>query len=726
MARRLFPIDLPALQWSTFTAEGFKSPVAGVIFRTGQSTCGVPLGGIGTGCIDLDTDGSLGRCSIFNTFVPHRTLGLPFLALSVGSKAWALTTQNILGIGRTKQIHYWGHYPIADLEFEIDSPIEVGLRAWSPFVPGNAVASNTPAACFEMHLRNVSDATVNGTILFTFPGPTDAEAGARLYQHGPVHGAVNGVSVTTATGNGYLLGVAGTRRPRVGRFISLDSVDWADVNRELPSAENDAPGACLAIDFCVGPGEHEIVPLVLSWYSPRWAGSAAHHFWHAYSQRFRSAIEVAENIVANRGTLMAQILSWQAEIYKNRDLPIWLQDQLVNILHTIPEDSFWACESIPPETWYKPTGLFGLTESPRTTPHICNPSDWVGGLPIVFFFPELAAALLRAYVHFQLSTGEIPVGIGEGSDLVKPEYRVIPIMNSLIHVQLIDRLWQRDLSAAVLREFYPSVRQAVDYTKGLDRDGDGLPDLDPDPIPNHYYGKWAWYGASIHVGGLWLATLCMAERMAREMGDSGFMRDCRVWYERGRQTLEEKLWEGRYYAVFNDPVKGKRSDTIFANQLVGQLCADLHGLNDILDSGRVETVLNTIKDTCMPATPYGVVNAIRPNGAFDTCGSPYSDGIFTGECICVAMTMLYAGHSDTGSEIARRAMHNVVLRQGAAWDIPNIVNSSSGEIIHGHDFYQMMILWGLPLALSKQSINQVCKADGLVGRVLFAAEHPTG
>ena len=52
-------------------------------------------------------------------------------------------------------------------------------------------------------------------------------------------------------------------------------------------------------------------------------------------------------------------------------------------------------------------------------------------------------------------------------------------MNSFIHVQLIDRLWQRDLNEAVLREFYPSVTRAMNYTKGLDRDGDGLPDLNP-------------------------------------------------------------------------------------------------------------------------------------------------------------------------------------------------------------------------------------------------------
>ena len=408
MAERLFPVDLPEMQWLTYPAEGFKSPVAGAIFRAGQSSCGVPLGGIGTGCIDLDTDGTLGRCSIFNTFVPHRVLGLPFLALTVGSQCWGLTTRQIPGIGRAKQIHYWGHYPVADLEFEIDSPVEVGVRAWSPFLPGNAATSNTPAACFEVHLRNRSSSSLNGSLFFSFPGPTDAEAGAEDYQHSKLSGAVEGVSVTTARGNGYVLGVAGGKVARVGRALAVESSGWADAALELPQAETGSAGASLAIDYTLKSGEEQTFPVILAWYYPRWAGSAAHHFWHAYARRHRSAIEVAGYMALNRASLLARILRWQAEIYEAPDLPVWLRDQLVNILHTIPEDSFWASDSIPPEGWYAPAGIFGLTESPRTTPHICNPSDWFGGLPIVFFFPELAASLLRTYAHFQLPTGEMP------------------------------------------------------------------------------------------------------------------------------------------------------------------------------------------------------------------------------------------------------------------------------------------------------------------------------
>ena len=48
-----------------------------------------------TGCIDLETNGTLGYCSIFNSLFPRRSLHLPFLGLAVGGKAWTLTTHKL-------------------------------------------------------------------------------------------------------------------------------------------------------------------------------------------------------------------------------------------------------------------------------------------------------------------------------------------------------------------------------------------------------------------------------------------------------------------------------------------------------------------------------------------------------------------------------------------------------------------------------------------------------
>ena len=181
-AGELFPgPHLPERTWTQFEASGFTEPVCGVIFRKDKAPeCGVPLGSIGTGCIDLDTDGTLGYCSIFGSFVPPRgQLRLPFLALRVSKQTWVLAsryTGQIENVGKADEIHYWGHYPIADLEYETTAPVSVGLRSWSPFVPGDVAASNTPGAVFEVHLRNTTKSRQAGELIFSFPGPTQGEA----------------------------------------------------------------------------------------------------------------------------------------------------------------------------------------------------------------------------------------------------------------------------------------------------------------------------------------------------------------------------------------------------------------------------------------------------------------------------------------------------------------------------------------------------------------------
>src|SRR5262245_7283617 len=92
--RRLFPAHLPLGDWVEFEAEGFSTPVIGVIHgREYRALCGMPLGGIGTGCLDLETSGLFGLCSIFNSHTPRRgALNWPFLGIHVNGQTWVLTT----------------------------------------------------------------------------------------------------------------------------------------------------------------------------------------------------------------------------------------------------------------------------------------------------------------------------------------------------------------------------------------------------------------------------------------------------------------------------------------------------------------------------------------------------------------------------------------------------------------------------------------------------------
>lgn len=105
---RLFPAGLPKRAWSEFAAHGFVAPVSGVIYHPAKAPCcGAPLGGISTGCLDVNVAGVYGYSSIFNPVspcpiakdmrMPRKAPSFqPLLGLSVGGRTAFLTTQKIL------------------------------------------------------------------------------------------------------------------------------------------------------------------------------------------------------------------------------------------------------------------------------------------------------------------------------------------------------------------------------------------------------------------------------------------------------------------------------------------------------------------------------------------------------------------------------------------------------------------------------------------------------
>ena len=225
-------------------------PVCGVIYRCGNVvTNGMALGGIDTGCVDLETSGLLGYATIFNSHAPRRgPINLPVLGMSVGGKTWVYcdptqtkqgwggfqggsdgppipavwTDLNLDGVQVPKQIHYWGHYPVVDLEFDTDAPVSVGMRAWSPFFPGHTKDSAIPGIVFEVHLRNTSTTSQHGTVAFFFPGPNAEEAGTTTFTRANVQGGFNGVVVGAKLAS-YALGVIGPEDLRMGGELGAES-----------------------------------------------------------------------------------------------------------------------------------------------------------------------------------------------------------------------------------------------------------------------------------------------------------------------------------------------------------------------------------------------------------------------------------------------------------------------------------------------------------------------
>ena len=820
MGDTIFPTDLPDLEWTEFQAEGFSERVSGLVYRTGQPPCcGVPLGGISTGCIDIDARGAYGFSSIFNPVSPYphgtskegrmpRKLpsGQPLLGLAVGGKTWVLATQEIVdggdipwctepffagtpveqleglglaagsgtpdtvsiprleGVAAAKEIHYWGHFPVADIEFETDAPVGVSLRAWAPFIPGDAAASNAPAAIFQVNLRNTTTQPREGTVAFNFPGPDADEAVAAEFTREPVQEDFQGLLVYSMGGVGYALGVIGGEALRLGGGLGGSSTAWAEIAGSLPEpAFREHQGGRLyrdasssaAVDFSLGPGADKTVLFVLAWYASVWEGArreyvetvvtgarnewrgpeggdGTNYYTHKYAERFESALAVARHIADEHRSLLDRVLAWQSVVYAEKGLPVWLRDSLVNNLALIAEDSYWAQAKAPLTPWARPEGVFALNESPRGCPQTaCIPCDWYGNLPIVFFFPELALLTLEAFKHYQRPDGEVPFALGvirELPDFASPRYFWQVSLNGTCYVDMVDRVWQRTGDDRVLEDYYASLKRCTTYTMDLRKGPGGVISM-PEVGGMEWFELGEWMGMCSHLGGLRLAHLRIMERMAQDMGDDDYVARCREWYADGSRAMEEEMWAGSYYLNYYDLETGKKSDDVMGYQLDGQWAADFHGLPSVFKPDRIKKTLETISRCNVALTPeVGAANFSRPDGQPLPTGSEVAEygpyAMFTPELLLLAMTYIYAGEAEFGLELARRHWETLVCRQRHPWDMPNTVRGDTGQRIYGTDYYQAMMLWALPAALEGKDIRAHGLEGGFVDRIIQAGKGP--
>lgn len=784
---KLFPTDLVSCEWGQFPAAGFSAPACGVIYRLKDKvTNGMALGGVDTGCFDLETSGMLGYNTIYNTVVPRRGPdNWPPLGLTTGGKTWVLCdpTQvktgwgehqysvpgkkwtvwknnkydrstepllpplaklNLAGVRTAKEIHYWGHYPVADLEFETDAPLSVGLRAWSPFLPGALLESLLPGVVFEVRVRNTTNESHQGTLAFSFPGPRPQEAGSNQFQRRRQRaGQFTGVSVESKLAS-YALGVIGKENVRFGGGLEGAGGKWSAIGVSLPEAGADHPDASAAVDFSLKPGQAKTVRFALTWCAPTWnAGGynwagAAHSFTHMYVKHYPTAMAAAEKLAKNHASLLKRVLAWQEVIYTDEKLPLWLRDSLVNVLYMITEDGLWAQKQAPLPDWVREEdGLFGLIECPRGCPQFeCIPCSFYGNAPIVYFFPELAMSTYRGYKGYQFPDGAPPWIFGGCTGQTPPidfanttrGYQFAT--NGISLAAMLDRyyLCYGDKDKNFLTEFQPVLKQCTVWTVNL-RPAYPLGDRIIAMPTGNAGTEWfeapepGWAGMTAHVGGLHLAQLRIAERFAELAGDKEFAQQCREWLKLGAESMEKQLWTGSYYLNYFEPETGRKSELVFGYQMDGEWITDHHGLPSALPEERVKKTLETIKRCNVAVTKYGAVNYANPDGTPAKVKGYGTYSYFPPEALMLAMNYMYKGQKEFGVSLAYKVWHNLFCLQGYAWDMPNIMRGDvdTGERTFGNDYYQDMMLWSLPAALEGKDFGAPAKPGGLVARVIKAS-----
>src|SRR5262249_39251422 len=112
------------------------------------------------------------------------------------------------------------------------------------------------------------------------------------------------------------------------------------------------------------------------------------------------------------------------------------------------------------------------------------------------------------------------------------------------------------------------------------------------------YDNFPMYGYSSYIVSQWLCAIASATEAAEIMGDHETKAKYEAILERTKERMEQKLWNGSYYRLYNDDDKsggkGDKSEACLTDQIIGQWLAHASGLGYLLNKENINIALQSI------------------------------------------------------------------------------------------------------------------------------------
>ncbi len=260
-----------------------------------------PVGGLGAGMFCVEGTGAISHMSIRNKPAiynePPMFAAIHVKGLANGTKVlegqvpqWKFFGARGTGLGaagatfglpRFKSAEFTARFPFGTVSLRDDDiPVLVKLKAWSPFIPGDADNSSLPAGAIEYEFKNTGTKVIE--TIFSYNSKNVIANNER---------ATNRI---TAIENGFVLHQDGTEEKKHlqgdlaifsddpntivdhcwfrGGWWDPVTMAWNNVRDGKTTAvapvEKSAPGASLFVPFQLLPGETHTVRLSFVWYVP--------------------------------------------------------------------------------------------------------------------------------------------------------------------------------------------------------------------------------------------------------------------------------------------------------------------------------------------------------------------------------------------------------------------------------------------------------------------------
>ncbi len=586
---------------------------------------GMPVGGIGVGQVYLGGDGQLWYWDIFN--IRRINPGGPgdkfYLnpmvqdhqfdqGFAVRIKGAITSTAKALRTGGFTDINFHGQYPVAHVSYkEKGFPLEVQLKAYSPFVPTDFEESSFPAVILEYTIKNTGEENVEAELFGWLQNTSNYFTSA---ENEGEH-----VNEIKNTGSGLQLicssnGENLTDLPDYGN-MSLTLLNpnkgWSspvapgDINYNLPEVgQSDKLEATVNLGKKLAgvlgdvvqlkSGQEKTVSFILSWYYPNLhrKESGFHNLKNRanlrynYSSRFSSSSDVANYISANFGRLSNTTKDWVATWYDS-SLPTWFLDRTFVNTGTLATTSCYLLDDITddPDNEGRFYAMEGVYLGHGTCTHVFHYEQALGRV-----FPNLARQL-REQIDYGLSFKEDGViGYrGELSGIGHHDGRGYAVDG---HAGTILRTYREHTMSSdntFLKNNWAKIKKSIQYMIAHDKEKTGKADgilegIQYNTLDRMWYGKIAW------ISSMYNAVLKAGEAMALDMGDKRFAKECRAISEKGFKNMNDQLFNGEYFINILDPENPESPNSYLGchiDQVLGQSWAIQAGLQRVLP--KVET-----------------------------------------------------------------------------------------------------------------------------------------
>lgn len=585
---------------------------------TGKSlkTIAFPLGGLGTGNVNLGGRGDIRELEIFNR--PNKGVHPDMTFFSVWFQqegqepvakilerklippygGWMGFPRNQLaGVSRFDEVVFKGEYPFASLAFQDDKiSADVNLEAYNPFVPLSPEKSGIPAAVFYWKVKNDQKSKVRVSLAYSMLNPIKSVDTNKALSYGKNlnqyidDGAFRGIKMTSNRARpddlefGSIAFVTTDKNVEVltrwyrGGWWDNAHIFWDDfsydgrlqqVRDSLESEAGRSDVASLLIYFELDPGEQKTVPFFLTWYFPNrdnhWNSEEevrGKKFRNHYANNFHDAWDVARHLVNNSEELYKETMTFHDLLFQS-SYPSYLIDAISSQASSLKTNLVMRTED------GKLFGFEGLTDDRGCCPMNCT-HVWNYEQTLAFLFPSLERTFRETdFLHntfdngYQVFRTLMPLGAYWWTFKPCADGQ----MGNIIRVY---REWKLSGDTEWLKQLWPKVKAALEFAwNGVGTVGEDLKwqkerlllpwDPDKDGMmegEQHNTYDIEYYGPNTMTGSLYLGALKACSEMAEALGESKKAGEYLEIYQNGSKEYDSLLWNGEYYRQIVDVMDG--------------------------------------------------------------------------------------------------------------------------------------------------------------------------